>query len=123
MFFPRCTHPGQGSTGRTETSIAQHLGTTAAPGTPPGAPPAPSVHGAQRRARGQQMSTTRTTGRRRRTLAGLATASLLVAGLTACTGGEDPAAEEPAEGSDTPAGEAWEGVDLSLIHISEPTRL
>lgn len=61
------------------------------------------------------MSTTRTTGRRRRTLAGLATVSLLAAGLTACTGGEEPPAEEPAESDAAPAGEAWEGVDDGTV--------
>jgi multiple sugar transport system substrate-binding protein len=57
------------------------------------------------------MSTTRTTGRRRRALAVLATVSL-VAGLTACTGDEDPPADDPTDdGGDAPAGDTWEGVD------------
>jgi len=61
------------------------------------------------------MSTTRTIGRRRRTLAGLATVSLLVAGLTACTGGEEPPAENPTESDAAPAGETWEGVDDGTV--------
>lgn len=40
------------------------------------------------------MSTTRTTGGRRRALAGIATASLLVAGLTACSDDQEAADEE-----------------------------
>lgn len=59
------------------------------------------------------MRTTRTTGRRR-ALAGVATASLLVAGLVACSSdspGETPDGGPSDDGGDTPAGEDWEGID------------
>jgi multiple sugar transport system substrate-binding protein len=54
------------------------------------------------------MKITRTTGRRPRTLAGVAAASLLLAGLAACGNGDGGAGTEPAPAA---AGEDWEGVD------------
>src|SRR5450759_986940 len=54
------------------------------------------------------MKITRTTGRRPRTLAGVAAASLLLAGLAACGNGDGGAGAEPATAA---AGEDWEGDD------------
>src|SRR5450759_4166423 len=54
------------------------------------------------------MKITRTTGRRPRTLAGVAAASLLLAGLAACGNGDGGGGTEPAPAA---AGEDWEGVD------------
>src|SRR5450756_2693677 len=59
------------------------------------------------------MRTTRMRGGR--ALASIAAVTVIVAGLTACTGGEEPPAEEPAEGSAAPAGETWEGVDDGTV--------
>ena len=60
------------------------------------------------------MSITRSSGRRRRTLAGVAVASLLVAGLAACGSGDDetpPPDDGTDDGTDDAAVETWEGVD------------
>lgn len=61
------------------------------------------------------MSTTRSIGRRSRSLAGLVTVSLLAVGLTACTSGEEPPAADPTGSASAPAGVTWEGVDDGTV--------
>ncbi len=57
------------------------------------------------------MNITRSSGRHRRALAGVAVASMLVAGLAACgDDGDTPPPADPGDDQGT-SGEAWEGVD------------
>ena len=58
------------------------------------------------------MNITRSSGRRRRALSGIAVASLLLAGLAACGDGDDdtPPADDGSDDQGS-AGEDWEGVD------------